>query len=926
MQISVASSKHIRAGKADCDVFAARTGLNRHLSLTKHPHLQDDSSNAARPAAARLTKPRPQASTSFRKSVTLENPPFSAPPAAIIDDDLPTPRPVSLPPAAHARWSHRASSNEHTDMSSDRLRQVVKRASMLFDKPPNGETQEIDITAAIAVLQELKKNATPAELAMLQRALLAADAGQIPESKPPAYHRKSSAGIPGRATRSTRPTLDALHGSRDPIEHLNDRPHSVSVPVAFAKGADKVAHKYFVQGGADALHRSFTPADLEKTSIGSCELGTLRVTNGRASPEQDNIECNVTNYEHIGDPSCDPDWVRSPKLPSGHHVQAGQLVSIAHQTYKSIASPGTINEGRHEDTSTDSNPDQRNHSSSDSDAACLHGLLTPDRSKCDSGYASDTSSFNAKHVPCLDQLSNHALVYPQAQAPLPPPAVPGFTPNITHDRTFSDYDAATAASSFALPADCDTTMEAGMHGQTGPAPTRSLKLKGQHRRSCKAPPPSYPEANDVSTSTTKLPADIRYDVPQIPDDLLANFSQRDSHRALSSDDKVADASNSSPGKGFRRRYVPIISTEAHPARWESPVMMSPPVIDERQEPVTRKGLFKFVGRSRSKSRGRPEVNLPRDTRTVAETIDQSPMASPNIASSSRVPRMASVDLHLGEIASERPIRLQLTSEEAQQLARKRSRDCMPSRSRSRPRQVNIDGESHSTLVRQRSKSLSPRTDQLLCDYFAQEAAPPVPKLPANDMNMWSGDAHMAPLRVKARARSKTLNAGSARRPTIIDATSATSPTIVVSRYVTPKSLDLSGPVKTKTSGPKLPLKEIGVNARERADSADNRHKTYNAYRSLQAVPVSQATPRTLTLGEGSSNMIGLGLGLDGLTSDVPFDRYGGGLAYGWERGKGFHGSAGTRQNSRERIHKSTELRGNFGVDLGDVPVFSSSAR
>lgn len=58
------------------------------------------------------------------------------------------------------------------------------------------------------------------------------------------------------------------------------------------------------------------------------------------------------------------------------------------------------------------------------------------------------------------------------------------------------------------------------------------------------------------------------------------------------------------------------------------------------------------------------------------------------------------------------------------------------------------------------------------------------------------------------------------------------------------------------------------------------------------------------------------------SQDVPFDRFSGGLGYGWERGVGFGGSAGTRQkNDTKAARKSVADSQNFGVDLSDIPVF-----
>ncbi|KAK4541581.1 hypothetical protein LTR36_007878 [Oleoguttula mirabilis] len=56
------------------------------------------------------------------------------------------------------------------------------------------------------------------------------------------------------------------------------------------------------------------------------------------------------------------------------------------------------------------------------------------------------------------------------------------------------------------------------------------------------------------------------------------------------------------------------------------------------------------------------------------------------------------------------------------------------------------------------------------------------------------------------------------------------------------------------------------------------------------------------------------------------DRYSGGLGYGWERGVGFNGSAGTRSSGSEAKRKSVQMSEDFGLDLSDVPVFLQKVR
>ena len=52
-----------------------------------------------------------------------------------------------------------------------------------------------------------------------------------------------------------------------------------------------------------------------------------------------------------------------------------------------------------------------------------------------------------------------------------------------------------------------------------------------------------------------------------------------------------------------------------------------------------------------------------------------------------------------------------------------------------------------------------------------------------------------------------------------------------------------------------------------------------------------------------------------------FDRYSGGLDYGFQKGVGFSGSAGTRTSGDGAKRKSVQLSESHGLDLSDVPVF-----
>ena len=57
------------------------------------------------------------------------------------------------------------------------------------------------------------------------------------------------------------------------------------------------------------------------------------------------------------------------------------------------------------------------------------------------------------------------------------------------------------------------------------------------------------------------------------------------------------------------------------------------------------------------------------------------------------------------------------------------------------------------------------------------------------------------------------------------------------------------------------------------------------------------------------------------TLDSLIDRYSGGLQFGFEKGVGFGGSAGTRGKAEGAHRKSARLSEGWGLDLSDVPVF-----
>ncbi|GAB1737695.1 hypothetical protein NU219Hw_g2108t1 [Hortaea werneckii] len=202
----------------------------------------------------------------------------------------------------------------------------TRRISMLPDPDNTVDSQAIDVERAIALLQELKKTASPNELVALHRALLPTkevDAvssprassldEQMPYSSSPPYQRRSHALPPGLATRGgydqdlLRRPEDAWTDSRrsKPTTPNSERQHPLSSVGSFAAldlANDKA--KSFEK-------RPTTPADFDYGHMGGWGNGALRVTNGAASPEP-SIE--PASEEHANGDNFRPS--SSPKRPS----------------------------------------------------------------------------------------------------------------------------------------------------------------------------------------------------------------------------------------------------------------------------------------------------------------------------------------------------------------------------------------------------------------------------------------------------------------------------------------------------------------------------------------------------------------------------------------------------------------------------------
>ncbi|QIW99932.1 hypothetical protein AMS68_005450 [Peltaster fructicola] len=151
----------------------------------------------------------------------------------------------------------------------------------------------LDVEAAISLLQELKKKATPEELVALHRALLPVkeeayehDHATASEYRKQFATRRRSNLPPGLATRGG-PEDDPLRRYGD-VRRRPVSQHMDATPFVFTANPE----------------RSITPVDSSNGQAGVYRSGTLRITNGSASPTssmhfRDSFEIEIQNAKEV---------------------------------------------------------------------------------------------------------------------------------------------------------------------------------------------------------------------------------------------------------------------------------------------------------------------------------------------------------------------------------------------------------------------------------------------------------------------------------------------------------------------------------------------------------------------------------------------------------------------------------------------------
>jgi hypothetical protein len=156
------------------------------------------------------------------------------------------------------------------------------------------ETPGIDIASAIHLLQELKKTASPEELVALHRALLPLrEEGAAGEPSPPRADLSGS-GIQRSSRRNSKlpPGLNTRgEPGEDLLKRLGDDVRRPRASV-YRTGSEEHLTERTPSGGSarnnlkDTAERSETPSDEHGyPHAGAYKSGTLRITNGAASPD-----------------------------------------------------------------------------------------------------------------------------------------------------------------------------------------------------------------------------------------------------------------------------------------------------------------------------------------------------------------------------------------------------------------------------------------------------------------------------------------------------------------------------------------------------------------------------------------------------------------------------------------------------------------
>ncbi|KAF2176706.1 hypothetical protein K469DRAFT_398977 [Zopfia rhizophila CBS 207.26] len=183
--------------------------------------------------------------------------------------------------------------------------------------------QHVDLDTAIKILQEVRKNATPEDLAALHQALLPSAPSSSPasnqglnrktsvinRSSSSLIRRRSLAATPGLATRCS-PTQPSRKSSiRWGTLQAEPREQKWRVEMMGSSPLTRLAALDLADDGRESpTPRAKTPGDMDYSHLGSLKLGSLVVTNGAPSPAPSAVSRKVTQPVSNPDASQEEDY------------------------------------------------------------------------------------------------------------------------------------------------------------------------------------------------------------------------------------------------------------------------------------------------------------------------------------------------------------------------------------------------------------------------------------------------------------------------------------------------------------------------------------------------------------------------------------------------------------------------------------------
>ncbi|KAF2499426.1 hypothetical protein BU16DRAFT_578998 [Lophium mytilinum] len=905
------------------------------------------------------------------------------------------------------------------------------------------DTRPVDLEAAISILQELRKNASPDDLAALREALQPVNSAEpvpvssrCPTTRKPvggkpcqSLIRRRSLATPGLATRGS-PT-DVL---RKPVENLeaqidqrSEHEWRVDKMMGHSPLTRLAALDAAREGQDSSTPRCQTPGDMAYSHLGALKLGSLTITNGAASPapsvrsnmmdrrkstpdmnqEEDYFTASegsssplaalqhhrgnrmhfrvqssvlpmpspLSREAHIsgGSQKADPaprsgsplkrEAILNISKNRGHqhergrstdHVKNKSAPSIAQEYMDELATSPFAAQDEFSERFDEPREslDSGFAEKSPEDAwtyrqeafRMLDGTMfedsiprvdsvleatrqkradRPSHTKADSGYSSGASLRAMEPntrvgdctVPSLPQLavladgqkrsgfhaedprnlqkSDQTPSLSAAAKPLPaPPEKQDVRPKPSRLSLSKSWKRASSGATPTVSAPHTPSSIVSSESADGKKSAMSKRL--QKRRPSAPAVPQVQACEPVKEGT----------IPTIPDNVRTHFTRRLSEApgmdhltqtfASPSTTKPEEVSMEAPVVSEPVRFPSPADDEPrqkkHHHRSQSARPPTPPPHRQRRSLSLFRKEKPDVDRSESGADSELELLGIADFGTVAQSLGSSPY---DIAASLLRKQPVASPTHphqMGAVFPRAKPVVNMDASTAVQVAKMRSRDrAAPDAHTHRPRsyhEYNLEA-GEATVARRVSSQ-------------GRTAVPPMPHMDSNRLSL---------VRASTSRTGHQASDSTSARPKLI--TRETSVSALIEKFNEAPAKETSPDWDAPSQLWRQRRKSIGEGLRRQ--HGDNSHKHSKSHAGL---PITRPTPPPTSPAAPEPTNSDGGM----------FDRYGGGLGYGYEHGFGVGGSAGTRHLRSGASRKSMHFSNEFGIDLSDVPVILQRAR